>query len=486
MKAQIEISIVRILMLLLTLTVVSSAFAEQQRDKQHATQEKQKEAKTSVIAGTILDVTGNLVAVQDNDHQTIRVVSVSDTQLTGLVPGKTVEANGTASGGLVVASEINITGGSPWPEPSMPSQSSGRIDHILFLIQENHTFDSYFGTYPGAEGFPKGIKVPLQPGGTPTIAPFHFTSRLTHDMPHRWAAAHAAMNGGKMDGFIQAERSLDTMGYYDGTDIPNYWAYAGQFILADRFFSSLAGPSLPNHLYTVAAQSGGLVGNIKQPPAEGFDFATMAELLGSSGISWKYYEGGADPEEFGVWNPLPGFKTFMNSKELKSHLVDNTEYFRDLREGSLPSVAWIVPNFAESEHPPTSQHPPTDIQLGMWYVTSLVNALMKSPYWRNSVLIITWDDYGGFYDHVPPPQVDKYGYGPRVPAIIVSPYAKPGSIDHTVYDFTSVLRFIEDRFNLKPLTDRDKNANSLAQSLNLTQQPLAPFLIKGALGSSAH
>ena len=478
MRDKIQMNIVKLLVLLLSLVVISSALGGEQRDRRSAVHKKQE--GRAAITGTIVDVTGNHVAVRDEDAQTIRVVSVSDTQLAGLVPGKTVEADGTAGKGLITASKIAITGGSPWPEPSTPSQPSGRIDHILFLIQENHTFDSYFGTYPGAEGFPKGLKVPLQPGGTPTIAPFHFTSRLTHDMPHRWSAAHAAMNGGKMDGFIQAEHSKDTMGYYDGTDLPNYWAYAGQFILADNFFSSLAGPSLPNHLYTVAAQSGGLVKNRKKPPAEGFDFATMAELLGASGISWKYYEGGADPESFGFWNPLPGFKTFMDSRELRSHLVDNTEYFRDLREGRLPAVAWIVPNFDESEHPPA------DIHLGMWYVTSLVNALMKSPYWQNSVLIITWDDYGGFYDHVPPPQVDEYGYGPRVPALIISPYARPGFIDHTLYDFTSVLRFIEDRFNLKPLTDRDKNANSFEQSLNLKQQPLAPFLIKATPGSSAH
>ncbi len=226
MKEKIEISIVRILMLLLALTLVSSSCAKEQIDKHSATQKKQKGANKLVIAGTILDVTGNFVSVQDKDHQTIRVVSVSDTQLTGLVPGKTVEANGIASGGLVVASEIKITGGSPWPEQSTPSQPSGRIDHILFLIQENRTFDSYFGTYPRAEGFPQGIKVPIQPGGPPTIAPFHFTFESTHDLPHNWATAHAAMNGGKMDGFIQAERSMDTMGYYDGTDIPNYWAYA--------------------------------------------------------------------------------------------------------------------------------------------------------------------------------------------------------------------------------------------------------------------
>lgn len=476
MKEKIQTGIVKILMLLLSFVVISSSFGEQQRDRPSAIHGKQKGTKRAAITGTIVDVTGNLVAVRDGDNQTIRVVSVSDTQLTGLVPGKTVEADGTASGGLIIAGNIKITGGSPWPETSTPSEPSGQINHILFLIQENHTFDSYFGTYPGAEGLPKGIKVPLQPGGTPTIAPFHFTRELTHDMPHRWAAAHAAMDGGKMDGFVQAERSRDTMGYYDGADLPNYWAYAGQFILADNFFSSLAGPSLPNHLYTVAAQSGGLVKNQPQPPAEGFDFVTMAELLGASEISWKYYDGGPDPKSFGYWNPLPGFKTFMDSEKLRSHLVDNTEYFRDLREGGLPAVAWIIPNTAESEHPPA------DVQLGMWYVTSIVNALMKSPYWQNSVLIITWDDYGGFYDHVPPPEVDKYGYGPRVPAIIVSPYAQPGFIDHTLYDFTSVLRFIEDRFNLKPLTERDKNANNLAQSLNLKQQPLSPFLIKGKLG----
>ena len=319
--------------------------------------------------------------------------------------------------------------------------------------------------------------MPLRPGGPPAVTPFHLsTLRLTQDLSHSWKTAHAAINGGKMDGFIEAEGSKDTVGYYDRSDIPNYWAYAERFTLADHFFSSLTGPSLPNHLYIVAAQSGGLVKNLREPPEEGFNFSTMAELLGASGISWKYYEGGADPEDFGLWNPLPGFKTFMNSKELMSHLVENTEYFHDLREGRLPAVAWIVPNFAESEHPPA------DIQIGMWYVTAFVNALVKSPYWQNSMLVITWDDYGGFYDHVPPPQTDDYGYGPRVPAIIISPYSQAGLVDHTEYDFTSVLRFIEDRFTLSPLTDRDKNANSLKQSLKLTQQPLTPFLIKEPLG----
>ena len=216
------------------------------------------------------------------------------------------------------------------------------------------------------------------------------------------------MNNGRMDGFIAAERSADTMAYYDRSDLPNYWTYADHFTLCDRFFSSLAGPSLPNHLYTIAAQSGGVLNNMKKPPSGGFNFPTMAELLGRSNVTWKYYNG-EDPAEFGVWSPLPGFASFMKSEELRSHIVSSTEYFQDLRGGTLPAVSWIVPNA------PNSEHPPSDLGLGMWYVTDLVNALMKSPYWLNTVLVITWDDYGGFYDHVAPPQVDGYGYGPTRP-----------------------------------------------------------------------
>src|SRR5216684_5350608 len=143
------------------------------------------------------------------------------------------------------------------------------------------------------------------------------------------------MDDGKMDGFIPAEKSTDTMGYYDGTDIPNYWAYAQHFTLADHFFSSLAGPSLPNHLYTVAAQSGGVVRNLSKPPTGGFNFPTMADLLGAYNVGWKYYDG-ANPQAFGLWNPFPGFKEFMGNQDLRKHLVGNDELFRDLRNGTLP------------------------------------------------------------------------------------------------------------------------------------------------------
>jgi phospholipase C len=426
------------------------------------------------VRGTVLDVTGNLVAIQREIHHTILLAYVNENLPAELVPGIEVDVSGKFKNGLIYADEITVIGGTPWPAPTTPPQPSGQIDHIIFLIQENHSFDNYFGTYPEADGFPAGIKVPLEPGGTPVVAPFHFTDKLNHDLPHDWDTAHNAIDGGKNDGWIAAEKSKDTMGYYDRTDIPNYWAYADHFTLCDNFFSSLAGPTLPNHLYTVAAQSGKVINNVGPPPG-GFEFSTMADLLESSNLPWKYYEGSSYSKSFYWWNPLPGFKAFRNNQDLMSHLVPNIEYFRDLRDGTLPSVAWVVPNWQESEHPIAN------IQLGMWYVTTFVNALMKSPYWNNTVLVITWDDYGGFYDHVPPPQVDYYGYGPRVPALVISPYGVAGFIDKTQYDFTSVLRFIEDRFNLQPLTSRDRKANSLKQSLYLSQNPLAPFLINAPL-----
>jgi phospholipase C len=443
-------------------------------------------ATQQTITGTVMDITGPLVAVRNNAPNpdatmkfTIHTVLLSSLIPLpgGLAPGKTVAVRGQNQAGLFVASDVQVTGGTAWPPPTTPTQTPGHIDHIIFLIQENHSFDAYFGTYGhGSEGIPPGTKLPLTKGAPPTFAPFHFPTptSLTHDMSHTFDVCQQAMNNGKMDLFIPAEHSTDTAGYYDGTDIPNHWAYAEHFTLCDHFYSSLAGPSLPNHLYMVAAQSGGLVENLKDPPAGGFNFPTLAELLVNYQVPWRFYVG-MDPQAFHLWNPLAGFKTFMNSQQLRDHLVSGDQYFQDLRNNSLPAVSWIVPNFTESEHPPA------DVQLGMWYVTDVVNALMKSPYWQNTALVLTWDDYGGFFDHVAPPQVDQYGFGPRVPTIIISPYAHAGTIDHTPYEFCSVLHFIENRFKVPPLTARDTQANDLGMSLDLGQKPLPPFVINDRL-----
>ncbi len=427
------------------------------------------------------------------------------------------------------------------------------VKHFIYIIQENITFDHYFGTYPGADGFPKDLKLSYEPDGPKIYAPFHLHSTsIPHDLNHSWQAAHVAYDDGKMDGFIRAEWPMalsyywkgslptvdpedilplddnpelvkqdqamanagrgragrrantaaeaeataagnlptrhrstpppgpppdwvtNTLSYYDWREIPNYWEYARRFTLCDAFFSSLAGPSEPNHLYTVAAKSGGLANN----PGRGivgedgvYTFTTLAELLQHSQHSWRYYDEKKNPKAHSLWNPLPGFKAIAKSPEMMSHLVSLSEFYADAQADRLPEVCWCVPTAADSEHPPA------DSARGMWHVTELINAVMQSPAWKDTVIIVTWDDFGGFYDHVAPPQVDKYGYGPRVPALVISPWAKPGFISHVHYDFTSPLKLIEDHFGLNPLADRDRDANNMLDCFNFQQKPNPPDLL---------
>jgi phospholipase C len=422
------------------------------------------QAGTAGIEGTILDITGNLVVVQEEGSRTIFCVRPTPADRSRLKAGVSVRVSGDFLDGVLRVNSLHVTGGNPWPDPVGPSQTRGRIEHVLFLMQENHSFDNYFGSYPGADGPAGGLSVE-------GVSPFHLPSTVTRNMPHSLSAARRAVHGGMMDMFVSAEGSQDTMGYYDGRDIPNYWAYADGFTLADHFYASAMGPSLPNHIFAVSAQAAGATSNMARPPAGGFAVETLPDRLESAAIAWKCYVGDKDPLAFTALNPLPGFWSFIRNPRLMSRLARNTEIFRDLREGNLPSVAWIFPNGEESEHPLT------DARIGMWYVTTIVNALMKSAYWWNTVLVVTWDEYGGFFDHAPPPQVDASGYGPRVPALIICPYARPGAIDHTTYDFASVLRLIEDRFALAPLSERDRNATSIAGALDMSQPPNAPLLI---------
>ena len=415
------------------------------------------------------------------------------------------------------------------------------IKHFVYIIQENRTFDNYFGTYPGANGIPIGTKLAYSPKGLPAMAPFHLKSpTIPHDLSHSWQAAQTAYNGGKMDGFLWAEWPealryywkseipafdselihpkdvatadgkgsafdalasrggqyipstaakkaaakmpkgkppawvLNTLSYYDYHEIPNYWEYARSFTLCDNFFSSLSGPSEPNHLYTVAAQSGGLVNN---PPAgikdeDGvYTFPTMAELLENSKVSWKYYDEKANPKKHSLWNPMPGFKSFQENPALMEHVVSLENFYQDVAGDDFPEVSWIVPTGKNSEHPPAS------VTVGMWHVTQLINAIMKSNHWADTAIVLTWDDYGGFYDHVPPPAVDAYGFGPRVPTLLISPYAKKGFVNHTQFDFTSPLKLIERRFGLEPLTDRDRTSNDMMDCFDFGQKPLDPVII---------
>jgi phospholipase C len=425
------------------------------------------EAGTSGITGTIVDTTGTLLAVHEESSGTVFSVRVGAEDAERFRAGMSVQVSGSFARGVLQARGLKAVGGAPWPRPRVPAMRPGRIEHVILVMQENHSFDNYFGTFPAADGLPKGLVVE-------GVAPFHLPSPISRNMSHSLSAARAAVNGGRMDRFVSAEGSPDTMGFYDERDIPNYWAYASHFTLADRFFCSAMGPSLPNHLYAVAASSPGISSNVKSPPGEGFDFPSLPDRLQAAGISWSCYAGGKDPWAFSALNPLAGFRTIRHDPSLNARLVKTTSFFRDVRDGTLPSVSWVFPSGEESEHPLT------DVQVGMWFVTAVVNAVMKSPYWLNTAIVVTWDEYGGFFDHVSPPQVDEAGYGPRVPALVISPYARAGYLDHSVYDFTSVLRFMEDTFGVAPLGPRDGSASSIDGALNLGQEPLPPLVLGGS------
>lgn len=420
------------------------------------------EARTAGVTATIVDRTGDLLAIEDDRTGTLYCVRSTASPPADLQAGVRVRVSGEFRGGLLAADTLQRIGGSPWAAgTSSPGPAAG-VSHVLILMQENHSFDNYFGTFAGADGFPPGLTVE-------GITPFHLPQAVTGNPPHSAAAARAAMNGGRMDRFVRVAGRPEPMGFYDSRDIPNYWAYAKRFALADHFFSSFAGPTLPNHLFAVAARSAGITRNVGSPPGGAFTFPSLADALQARGVSWKSYVGQKDPLRFGPLNPLAGFSSL---KKNTGSFAGTGQLFEDLRSGTLPAVAWIFPSEEDSEHPLT------DPRIGMWYVTAIANALMKSSSWGSTVLVVTWDEYGGFYDHVPPPARDGMTLGPRVPALVISPFARPGSVDHTTYDFTSILRYVEELFHVPPLTAADGQAVSIAGMLG-ESAAADPLLISG-------
>jgi len=381
-----------------------------------------------------------------------------------------------------------------------------RIRHIVFLIKENRTFDSMFGRFPGANGTTHGKTCDGR-----TIPLRHARDR-TPDNPHSFLAGISAIDGGKMDCFVPT-------GYMQSwkADIPAYWAYARRFVLADRFFSSVYGPTGIEHLWTVAGQSDRFVDH-ERPNQVGtvpgrqfcddhterawsfkkltvaqrrrafafenrgntaglaqrffvarwpcFDIPVLPDRLRRKGISWRYYRGAN-----GWVQPLRMIRHVRFGPEWKG-VVPLSQYFGDLRRGRLPAVSWVIPPYDKSDHPPASL-----CQGENWTIRAL-NALQRSPNWRSTMVVLTWDDFGGFYDHVPPPHVDLYGLGPRVPALVISPWARRGFIEHRTLEFSSVLRTIEEVFGLRTLGPRDSHGTDMLDTLNLTGSPRPPLILR--------
>jgi len=353
------------------------------------------------------------------------------------------------------------------------SSGPSAIKHIVVIVEENHTFDNYFGTYPGANGIAASTPQPSTTApDAQLVEPFMIdTTTITHDLSHTWASAHQAYDGGNMDGFVIASNSSLSMGYFDPLLIQDYWDYASQFVLLDNFFTSVMGPSLPNHLYLIAGQSGGLTSNASAGVIDfssssvnnnTFYFRTIMDELDANLISWKYYAGSYS--SLNNWNPLPGFASFQSNQTRQLNLAAPQQFLTDVANHNLASVVWIMPGTDQS-----SEHPPYDISVGERNTVSMINAIMASDYWDSTAVFLTWDDWGGWYDHVQPPQVDQFGYGFRVPCLIISPYAKQGFIDHTQGDHTSILKFIETVHSLKPLATRDASASDLMDAFDFSQ-----------------
>jgi phospholipase C len=369
-----------------------------------------------------------------------------------------------------------------------PAQEGGPatktpIQHLVFVMQENHTFDNYFGTYPGADGLPANVKMPIDPSNPSLgfVQPWHIGDTTITDLTHNVLAFRDQFDNGKMDGFVSAldarrENGKFAMGYYDDRDIPYYWNLADHYVLFDRFFSSAPDGSFVNHVFAVAAVPPGAE-NPNSTNSSVNTVPTIFDKLQAAGVSWKFYVQNYDPtinyrhlQGVGsrgsqvIWVPLLNMDRFIDDPNLNSHIVDLKQYYIDLQKGTLPAVSYIVPS-GGSEHPP--QYPGK----GQRFIKSLIQELMRSDYWKSSAFVLAYDDWGGWYDHVVPPRVDANGYGFRVVALLVSPYAREAYIDHTVLDFTSILKFIEVNWGVAPLATRDASANDLMSAFDFQQQP---------------
>lgn len=334
------------------------------------------------------------------------------------------------------------------------SNKFSAINKIIIVLQENHTFDNYFGTFPRGDGIlGKSICIPESLKATNCISPFHNTNLTPVDMNHNWSSAHIDYDGGKMDAFVYSEGSKETLGYYNEVDIPHYWKAAQNYVLCDSYFTSVMSESAPNHLYMVAGTAGGLVDD--NVPST-LNFTPVFEKLDGLGVSWKVYGFSRWYEKFAYVQSTPSAKKKFSS---------GSEFANDVESGNLSDVSWII------GAPGGSEHPPQNIQIGENSVANdIVNKVGTSTYWKSAVIFVTWDDYGGFYDHVPPPQVDNFGYGFRVPCLVISPFSKMGYIDSAINDHTSILKFIEQRYALSPLSSRDATANDMSEAFDFSQQ----------------
>ena len=391
---------------------------------------------------------------------------------------------------IFVVSSWGVAESAPAARPLKAiSEFDSHIDHIVFLMQENHAYDSLFGTYcqasgsycpDVASGIPPGTCVPKNPAkpASACIRPYNLTVQNLSpaDMPHEWASSHEAYANGTMGGFYYAEdRRLTAFGHYNGTTAPVYWDLAEEYGLADDFFSSTLSYSLPNHWYEVAstAPADSYRKQISTVPItqkhlylnESNATPSIEEELLRSNVSWTWYDwalssyssaiqaptGKVPGLAYGYWDPLAA-QNLSYTPSAISHFEPRANFFGAAANGTLPEVSWIIPAAQNSDHPPFN------LTSGQDWVADVVDALEQSPEWNSTVLFVSWDEYGGFWDNVAPLTISPDGDGFRVPLLAISPWIGQGYVDHQQMDFSSILHLIEERFGLKCLGPADCNA----------------------------
>jgi len=376
------------------------------------------------------------------------------------------------------------------------------VEHIVVIMQENRSYDHYFGRLRRQSGPPRGTSNPNPTGGDP-IKPFH-THRYCEvaDLDHSWSGTHREVNGGAMDGFTAENvdtndpRGQRTMGYYTRRDLPYYYKLYKKFATGDRYFCSVLSQTFPNRYYLLAGTSFGEIRNNFASYSQRTIFNLLDEA--SPAVSWKIYYSDLP---FGalfsyVLDKIPTNGALMGTNDATN------PFLLDAAAGTLPQVSFVDPSFiGEAEN---DEHPPTNVQLGQAFTSKIINAIMAGPAWQSTVIFLTYDEHGGYFDHVPPPPAcapdatppnlrpgDEPGafdnYGVRVPMVAISPFSKRGYVSHTVYDHTSILRFIETRFDLPALTRRDANADPMLELFDFTNPPYAtPPKLPAAIVDPSH
>lgn len=371
--------------------------------------------------------------------------------------------------------------------------ANGPIRHVVIIIQENRTPDNLFNGFPGADTV-RAAK--LHNGKTMQLA--QRSLGALNDPCHEHDCWVKDYDGGKMDGFDVASDPGASMTYVRQSDVQPYWTLAQQYAFADRMFASNTGPSFPAHLYLIAGQAGSvdsLPSNHNHPPDDGlwgcgasagafvktlqpndrpgpnvfpcFDFPTLADDLADHGHTWRFYAPAFGKSGY-RWSGLSAIKHVIDDPVKWGNVISpETTVLTDAAAGNLPDVTWITPRLVNSDHGSGRTHDGG----GPDWVASIVNAIAGGPDWNSTAIFVTWDEWGGYYDHVAPPQVDYMGLGFRVPLIVISPYAKRGYVSHVTHEFGSILRFTEETFGIPTLGTRDMLSDDLGDMFDFSQAP---------------